>query len=131
MSKTANQGIEALPSNHSFDVTVNRIVNLLRDKGVPLFALIDHSGEAEKAGMRMPPTKILIFGNPKAGTPVMLHSPSAAIDLPLKLLVSEDSWGTVWISYNSLKFLQLRHDLSDALLLNLSIVEAIAASAGE
>lgn len=110
-----NTGIISVPSNHTVDVTVNRVEQLLRDKGVPLFALIDHSGEAEKAGLKMPPTKLLIFGNPKAGTPLMLHSPSAAIDLPLKLLVSEDRAGNVWISYNSLKYLQERHDLPEAL----------------
>jgi uncharacterized protein (DUF302 family) len=126
-----NTGIISVPSNHTIDVTVNRVEQLLRDKGVPLFALIDHSGEAEKAGLKMPPTKLLIFGNPKAGTPLMLHSPSAAIDLPLKLLVSEDRAGNVWISYNSLKYLQERHDLPEALLVNISVIEALAAAAGK
>jgi uncharacterized protein (DUF302 family) len=126
-----NTGIISVPSNHTVDVTVNRVEQLLRDKGVPLFALIDHSGEAEKAGLKMPPTKLLIFGNPKAGTPLMLHSPSAAIDLPLKLLVSEDRAGNVWISYNSLKYLQERHDLPEALLVNISVIEALAAAAGK
>jgi len=126
-----NTGIISVPSNHTIDVTVNRVQQLLRDKGVPLFALIDHSGEAEKAGLKMPPTKLLIFGNPKAGTPLMLHSPSAAIDLPLKLLVSEDRAGNVWISYNSLKYLQERHDLPEALLVNISVIEALAAAAGK
>lgn len=125
------KGVVSVLSNYAFDVTVNRILQLLRDKGVPLFALIDHSAEAEKAGMKMPPTKLLIFGNPKAGTPLMLHSPSAAIDLPLKLLVSEHSGGKVLISYNSLEYLQVRHDLPDALLVNISAVEVIAASAAE
>ena len=126
-----NTGIISVPSNHTVDVTVNRVEQLLRDKGVPLFALIDHSGEEEKAGLKMPPTKLLIFGNPKAGTPLMLHSPSAAIDLPLKLLVSEDRAGNVWISYNSLKYLQERHDLPEALLVNISVIEALAAAAGK
>jgi uncharacterized protein (DUF302 family) len=131
MTDTANKGIISVPSNHAVDVTVNRIEQLLRDKGVALFVLIDHSGEAEKAGLKMPPTKLLIFGNPKTGTPLMLHSPSAAIDLPLKLLVSEDSAGKVWISYNSPKYLQERHGLPEALLVNISAVEALAAAAGE
>ena len=125
------KGVVSVLSNYAFDVTVNRILQLLHDKGVPLFALIDHSAEAEKAGMKMPPTKLLIFGNPKAGTPLMLHSPSAAIDLPLKLLVSEHSGGKVLISYNSLEYLQVRHDLPDSLLVNISAVEVIAASAAE
>lgn len=130
MTKPANKGIVSVPSNHTVDVTVNRIEQLLRDKAVALFALIDHSGEAEKAGLKMPPTKLLICGNPKAGTPLMLHSPSAAIDLPLKLLISEDSGGKVWISYNTPKYLQERHDLPEALLVNVSVVEALAAAAG-
>jgi uncharacterized protein (DUF302 family) len=131
MTNTASKGIVSVRSNHAVDVTVNRIEQLLRDKGVPLFALIDHSGEAEKAGMKMPPTKLLIFGNPKSGTPLMLHSPSAAIDLPLKLLVSEDKEGEVWVSYNGLPYLKERHDLPEALLPNISVVEALAAKAAE
>ena len=131
MTNTASKGIVSVPSNHAVDVTVNRIEQLLRDKGVPLFALIDHSGEAEKAGMKMPPTKLLIFGNPKSGTPLMLHSPSTAIDLPLKVLVWEDKEGKVWISYNSLQYLKERHDLPETLLPNISVIEALAAKGAE
>ena len=80
-------GIVDVPSNHSVDETVERVKSILQSKGVTLFALIDHSGEAEKVGMKMPPTKLLIFGNPKGGTPLMLAAPSVAIDLPLKILV--------------------------------------------
>jgi len=94
-----------------------------------LFALIDHSGEAEKAGLKMPPTKLLIFGNPKGGTPLMLASPSSAIDLPLKILVSEDASGKTWVSYNSSAFLKQRHGLPDQLLKNIAVVEALAAEA--
>lgn len=110
---------------------MNRIEQLLRDKGVPLFALIDHSGEAQKSAMKMLPTKLLIFGNPKSGTPLMLHSPSVAIDLPLKILVSEDKEGKIWISYNSLQYLKERHDLPEALLPNISVIEVLAAKAAE
>ena len=85
------EGIVRIPSHHSVDETVDKLKTILRSKGVTLFALVDHSGEAEKVGMKMPPTKLLIFGNPKAGTPLMLASPSIAIDLPLKILVAEDS----------------------------------------
>jgi uncharacterized protein (DUF302 family) len=98
---------------------------------VTLFALVDHSGEAEKAGMKMRPTKLLIFGNPKAGTPLMLAAPSSAIDLPLKILVWEDDQGKVWLSYNSPEYLQKRHGLPENLLANVSIVEALATKAGE
>jgi uncharacterized protein (DUF302 family) len=96
-----------------------------------LFALIDHSGEAEKAGMKMPPTKLVIFGNPKAGTPLMLAAPSSAIDLPLKILVREDGQGKVWVSYNSPAYLQERHNLPQELLQNIAVVETLAAKAAQ
>src|SRR5579864_7628353 len=105
MTGTPDSGIISKPSNHSVDETVEKLKGILQAKGVTLFALVDHSGEAEKVGMKMPPTKLLIFGNPKAGTPLMLASPSSAIDLPLKILVSEDSQGRVWISYNTPEYL--------------------------
>jgi pyruvate/2-oxoglutarate dehydrogenase complex dihydrolipoamide dehydrogenase (E3) component/uncharacterized protein (DUF302 family) len=130
-SPTAAAGISAILSKHSVDVTVARLQNLLHDKGVTLFALVDHSGEAEKAGMTMPPTRLLIFGNPKSGTPLMLHSPSVAIDLPLKVLVAEDDRGKVWISYNSPQYLKERHNIPEALLQTISIVETLAARAAE
>src|SRR6202011_1220172 len=107
-----NKGIIDKPSNHSVDPTVERLKNILQSKGITLFALIDHSGEAEKVGVKMRPTKLLIFGNPKAGTPLMLSAPHSAIDLPLKILVWEDAQRKVWITYNSLTYLQERHNLS-------------------
>jgi uncharacterized protein (DUF302 family) len=126
-----NKGIIDKPSNHSVEQTVDRLKNILQSKGVTLFALIDHSGEAEKAGMKMPPTKLLIFGNPKAGTPLMLAAPSSAIDLPLKILIWEDAQGKVRISYNSPDYLQERHGLPPELLQNIAVVEALAAKAAE
>jgi uncharacterized protein (DUF302 family) len=125
------EGIVQIPSSHSVDETVEKLKTILKSKGVTLFALVDHSGEAEKAGMKMPPTKLLIFGNPKGGTPLMLAAPSAAIDLPLKILVAEDSQGKVWISYNSPEYLKERHGLPDNLLPNIAVVQALAAAAGE
>src|SRR5262249_38998909 len=104
---------------------------ILRSRGVMLFALIDHSGEAERVGMKMPPTKLLIFGNPKAGTPLMLAAPSVAIDLPLKILVWEDINGRAWISYNSPEYLRDRHRLPTNLLANIGIVETLASAAAE
>ena len=83
------EGIVKIPSHHSVDETVDKLKTILESKGVTLFALVDHGGEAEKVGLKMPPTKLLIFGNPKAGTPLMLAAPSAALDLPLKILVAE------------------------------------------
>jgi uncharacterized protein (DUF302 family) len=124
-------GIVDIPSNHSVDQTVERLKDTLQSKGVTLFAVIDHSGEAEKVGMKMPPTKLLIFGNPKGGTPLMLAAPSVAIDLPLKILVWEDSQGKVWLSYNSPEYFQERHGLPKDLLQNIAVVGALAAKAGE
>jgi uncharacterized protein (DUF302 family) len=125
------EGIIAKPSNHSVDQTVNRLEGLLKNKGVTLFAVIDHSGEAAKVGMKMRITKLLIFGNPKGGTPLMLASPSIAIDLPLKILVAEDGHGKVWVSYNSPEYVKERHGLPDELLANIAVVEALAAKAAE
>src|ERR1700675_5094098 len=131
MTSKAEPGIVTIPSHQSVDQTVQKLEAILEAKGVKLFALIDHSGEAEKAGMQMRPTKLLIFGNPKAGTPLMLGSPSIAIDLPLKILVWEDSNGKVWISYNSPAYLQARHNLPPHLVQNIAVVEGLAANAAE
>jgi uncharacterized protein (DUF302 family) len=131
MVPIADNGIVNQLSNHSVGETVGKLKGILEAKGVTLFALVDHSGEAEKAGMRMPPTKLLIFGNPKAGTPLMLAAPSSAIDLPLKILVWQDVQGKVWISYNSPQYLQKRHGLPQDLLANIAVVETLAAKAAE
>ena len=131
MKPSGASGIIDIPSNHSVDETVEKLKGILQAKGVTLFALVDHSGEAEKAGLKMPRTKLLIFGSPKAGTPVMLAAPSSAIDLPLKILVWEDGQSKVWISYNSRQYLQQRHGLPQELLANLSVVETLAAKAAE
>ena len=126
-----DEGIVKIPSRLSVNETVDKLESILKSKGVTLFALIDHSGEAEKAGMKMPPTKLLIFGNPKGGTPLMLAAPSVAIDLPLKILVAEDSQGKVWISYNSPEYLKERHGLPQDLLQNIAVVQTLATAAGE
>jgi uncharacterized protein (DUF302 family) len=129
---TANaKGIVDVPSRHSVDETVERLRGILAAKGVTLFALVDHSGEAEKAGMKMPPTKLLIFGSPKAGTPVMLAAPSVAIDLPLKILIWQDNAGKVWVSYNATEYLRDRHGIPAELMQNLAVVETLAAKAAE
>ena len=125
----SNAGLIDVPSHHSVDQTVARLTQTLAAKGVTLFALIDHSGEAAKVGMTMPPTKLLIFGSPKAGTPIMLAAPSSAIDLPLKILVREDTGGKVWVSYNSPTYLQQRHHLPQELLPNIAVVEGLVAAA--
>jgi len=124
-----NTGIVTIPSHHSVEQTIQRLEGILTAKGVKLFTVIDHSGEAEKAGFSMRPCKLLIFGNPKAGTPIMLASPLAALDLPLKILVWEKADATVWLSYNESTYLQHRHALPDNLLGNIAVVNALAAKA--
>ena len=124
-------GIVSIPSRHSVDETVDRLKNILQSKQITLFALIDHSGEAAKVGLKMPPTKLVIFGSPKGGTPLMLAAPSVALDLPLKILVSEDAQGTVWLSYNSAEYLRERHGLPSNLLPNIAVIETLTATAGE
>src|SRR5438874_7954256 len=124
------KGMVDVPSNHSVDETVGKLKTILQAKGVTLFALIDHSGEAEKVGMKMLPTRLLIFGNPKLGSPIMLAAPTSAIDLPLKILVWEDDRGKVWISYNSPEYLQQRHGLPQELMQNIAVVETLAAQSG-
>lgn len=124
-------GIVTIPSHHSVDETVERLKSILQSKGITLFAVIDHSGEAAKVGMKMPKTKLVIFGNPKGGTPLMLATPSVAIDLPLKILVAEDVQGKVWVSYNSPQYLKKRHGIPANLLANIAVVETLAAKAAE
>jgi len=131
MTPHTDNGIIDARSQHSVEQTVERLTAVLHAKGVTLFALVDHSGEAAKIGMTMPPTKLLIFGNPKAGTPLMLAAPSVAIDLPLKILVWEDARGRTWLSYNSPAYLQERHGVPQALLPNIAVVETLARAAGE
>jgi uncharacterized protein (DUF302 family) len=113
------------------DETVDKLKTSLREKGITLFALVDHSGEATKVGMKMPNTKLLIFGNPKGGTALMLAAPSIALDLPLKILVAEDETGKVSLSYNSPAHLRERHGLSADLVQNIAIVEALVTKAAE
>lgn len=124
-------GIVTIPSNYSVDETVARFESVLQSKGITLFAVIDHSGEAGKVGMRMPNTKLLIFGNPKSGTPLMLAAPSIAIDLPLKILVAEDAQGKVWVSYNSPEYLKSRYGLPGSLVANIAVVQVLAAKSAE
>ncbi len=131
MTPHSDSGIIDERSQHSVEQTVERLTALLQAKGATLFALVDHSGEAAKVGMTMPPTKLLIFGDPKAGTPLMLAAPSVAIDLPLKILVWEDAQGRTWLSYNSPAYLQERHGVPQALLPNIAAVETLVRGAGE
>jgi len=130
-SNSHSQGIVRIASLHSVAETVAKLETILRAKNVKLFAIVDHSGEAERAGLKMPNTKLLIFGNPKAGTPLMLAAPSVALDLPLKILVAEDASGKVWVSYNSPNHLQERYGLPEDLLPNIGVIAAFAGEAAK
>lgn len=125
----SQDGIVSIPSRHGVDATLEKLTAMLAAKSVKVFAVIDHSGEAEKAGMKMRNTKLVIFGNPKAGTPLMVASPTAALDLPLKILIWEDGDGRVWLTYNSVEFVRTRHHLAEDLAANISIIGALAANA--
>ena len=131
MSAVTGNGVVRIASKHSVAETVAKLQTILQAKNVKLFVIVDHSGEAASAGMKMPNTKLLIFGNPQAGTPLMLASPSVAIDLPLKVLIAEDAAGAVWISYNAPSYLQQRHGFAAELLPNIAVIETLAAKAAE
>jgi uncharacterized protein (DUF302 family) len=124
-------GLLRVASKYSVDETVRRLESVLGERGLQVFALVDHSGEAEKVGLKMRPTKLVIFGSPKAGTPVMVAAPSVAIDLPLKILVAEDVEGKVWVSYNSPEYLQQRHGVPEGLIKNIAGAGALVAKAVE
>jgi uncharacterized protein (DUF302 family) len=126
---TQDQGLTSIASTRSVDDTVTKIESILKEKSVKIFTIIDHSGEAKQAGLEMHPTKVVIFGNPKGGTPLMLAAPTTAIDLPLKLLVWEDGEGKVWITYNTPQYLQQRHQFPNELIANIAVEEAIANNA--
>jgi uncharacterized protein (DUF302 family) len=130
---TDTNGIVTIPSRYSVDETVARLEHILQEKGIKLFTLVDHSGEAEKAGLKMPPTRLAIFGNPKGGTPLMLATPSIAIDLPLKLLIyesknGEDTNGSVSVSWTAPAYLAVRHGLPQELVSNIAVIEKLAAA---
>ena len=126
-----DNGLVRIPSRYSVEETLQRLESALAVRGLQVFARVDHSGEAEKVGLKMPATKLLIFGSPKAGTPLMLAAPTLAIDLPLKVLVAEDDQGKVWLTYNSPEFLKERHGVSDDLIKNLAGAGALMAKAVE
>jgi uncharacterized protein (DUF302 family) len=121
-------GIVRVPSKSSFADTSNRLESAVSSKGLTIFARIDFSGDAQKAGLAMRNTRLLIFGNPKAGTPLMVAAPSIAIDFPLKVLVSEDENGKTWMSYNSPEYLRDRHNVPAELLKNISAIVGIVES---
>jgi uncharacterized protein (DUF302 family) len=124
-----NNGVVKVASRRSFQGTFDNLESVVVSHGLTIFARIDFSGDAERAGLCMRPTRLLIFGNPKAGTPLMVAAPTLAIDFPLKVLVSEDERGAVWMSYNSPEYLELRHDIPEGLLKNIAGIASIVESA--
>jgi uncharacterized protein (DUF302 family) len=128
----SDNGIIRIPSRHNVAKTIERLQTLLKERGILVFAHIDFSGDAARAGLAMRPEQMLIFGNPKAGTPLMVEAPVAGLDLPLKVLVWEDTEGKSWIAYNDPQFIVRRHGLSPALAANLAgAVPIVALAAGE
>lgn len=126
-----NLGIVDVRSRYSVPEALARLQTILKEKGITVFALIDHSGEAAKAGLSMRPTQLLIFGSPKGGTPLMVAAPRLAIDLPLKALAWQDEHGQVWLSYNSPEYLQERHGFPMELLKNIAGIGALIQKAAE
>jgi len=129
MATLPDNGMVHLSSPHSVLETLARLETIVQAKGLTILARIDHSGDAAKAGLTMQPTKLLIFGNPKSGTPLMIASPTIAIDLPLKALVWQDDTGKVWLSYNSVNYLNERHAIPDNLLQNIAGIGPICLEA--
>jgi uncharacterized protein (DUF302 family) len=130
-SAQSGNGIVAKPSKYSVAETIDRLEKVVKAKGVTVFARIDHAAEAEKVGMKLRPTQLLILGNPKAGTPVMAAAQSAAIDLPLKALAWEDANGKVWLGYNSAEYLKTRHSIPDDLVKNVGAIAGLVDAALE
>jgi uncharacterized protein (DUF302 family) len=126
---TTDNGIVHLRSPYSVSETLQRLETLVAAKGLTIFARIDHSGEAEKVGLKMQPALLLIFGSPKAGTPLMIASPTLALDLPLKGLVWQDAEAEVWLSYNSPEYLKQRHSIPNDLVQNIAGIRAICEEA--
>jgi uncharacterized protein (DUF302 family) len=129
MSPELNQGLVHLESPCTVTETLTRLERLVRSKGLTVLARIDHSGDAARVGLEMRATELLIFGNPKAGTPLMIASPTVAIDLPLKALAWEDADGKVWLSYNSSGYLAERHSIPSVLLQNIAGIGALCEQA--
>ena len=129
MPDAANNGLIHLSSPYSVVETIARLEKILHDKNLPILARIEHSGDAAKAGLEMPPTTLLIFGNAKSGTPLMIASPTVAIDLPLKALAWQDHEGKIWLSYNSPAYLQERHNIPNELLKNIAGIGPICEEA--
>ena|ERR1700676_5235075 len=129
MTALRNNGLVHLGSTRSVSETMTALESVARGKGLSVLARIDHGGDAVEAGLTMPPTELLIFGNAISGTPPMLAAPTVAIDLPLKALVWQDEQGRVWLTYNNPQYLQERHGIPDQLLKNIAGITCISEEA--
>ena len=127
----ADSNLRTKPSKYSVSETLDRIERAITAKGMQIFARIDHGGEAQKVGLTMKPTQLLIFGNPKGGTALMVARPTAAIDLPMKALAWEDGDGKVWLTYNSPELFQERHNMPAELSSRLNSVGVLLEQAVE
>lgn len=128
VTSSSGNGMVHLSSPYSITETLKRLESTLHSRELTVFARIDHSGEAEKVGMKMRPTQLIIFGSPKGGTPLMVAAPTLAIDLPLKALVWEDADGKVWVSYNTAEYLKERHNIPDELVKNIAVIGTLLQS---
>ncbi|SAL38239.1 camphor resistance protein CrcB [Caballeronia turbans] len=124
-----NNGVVTIASAHGAVAAADRLEALIRARGLMLFARIDFSGDAARAGLTMPPSQLLVFGNPQAGTPLMQAVPTAALDLPLKVLSWEDANGRAWLSYNATEYLRARHGLDADAMKPVSGVAALVEAA--
>jgi uncharacterized protein (DUF302 family) len=129
MTSPSGNGVVHLPSPYSVTNTLQRLESVIATKGLTIFARIDHSGEAAKVGLKMLPTELLLFGSPRSGTPLMIASPTLALDLPLKALIWQDVDGAAWLSYNSPEYLQQRHNIPEALIQNIAAIRSICEEA--
>jgi uncharacterized protein (DUF302 family) len=127
----SEHGIVRIPSQHSVSATVDRLEALLKAKGVLVFARIDFSGDAGRAGLTLRAEQMLIFGNPKAGTPLMVAVPTVGLDLPLKALVFEDADSRTWLAYNDPQYIVARHGIAPGLSANLAAVTPLLKRAAE
>jgi uncharacterized protein (DUF302 family) len=123
------QGVVTKVSRYTIAETLQRLKKVIRSKGLTIFTLVDHSGEAERVGLRMRDAKLLIFGSPKAGTPLMIASPLLALDLPLKALVWKDKEDHVLVSYNSVAYLTNRYNIPDDLAKNIAGIDPLIQNA--
>jgi uncharacterized protein (DUF302 family) len=128
MTPAADNGIVHLAASRPVDEVLQHLLSILGTKGITVFAVVDHSGEAAKAGFEMRPTKLVLFGNPKAGTPLMIAAPESALDLPLKILIAQEPSGRTRVSYNSVAYLQARYGLAQELMANVAAIDKIAAA---